>query len=53
MIVGVVIVGVGKKVFDYVFDINEVLNKVEVVFGDNNKVVEDWLKFILINIGLV
>ncbi len=30
----------------------KLLNKVEVAFGDNNKVVEDWSKSTLTNIGL-
>lgn len=41
-----------QKAFDYASDTNEALNKVEVAFGDNNKVVEDWSKSTLTNIGL-
>ncbi|HDT7321790.1 peptidoglycan endopeptidase EnpA [Enterococcus faecalis] len=52
MIAGAAIAGAGKKAFDYASDTNEALNKVEVAFGDNNKVVEDWSKSTLTNIGL-
>ncbi|EJV02945.1 peptidoglycan endopeptidase EnpA [Enterococcus faecalis] len=52
MIAGAEIAGAGKKAFDYASDTNEALNKVEVAFGDNNKVVEDWSKSTLTNIGL-
>lgn len=52
MIDGAAIAGAGKKAFDYASDTNEALNKVEVAFGDNNKVVEDWSKSTLTNIGL-
>lgn len=51
-IAGAAIAGAGKKAFDYASDTNEALNKVEVAFGDNNKVVEDWSKSTLTNIGL-
>ncbi|EMW5383858.1 peptidoglycan endopeptidase EnpA [Enterococcus faecalis] len=52
MIAGAAIAGAGKKAFDYASDTNEALNKIEVAFGDNNKVVEDWSKSTLTNIGL-
>lgn len=52
MITGAAVVGAGKKAFDYASDTNEALNKVEVAFGDHNKVVEDWSKSTLKNIGL-
>ena len=52
MIAGAAIAGADKKAFDYASDTNEALNKVEVAFGDNNKVVEDWSKSTLTNIGL-